>query len=115
MYCPECKQEWKEDLSVCPVCGFEKVKEPTGEWKQIGFITDKISADHAVDVLQAYEIKAVVMSKSGFFGQIGLPLNPFYSTGSAQFQISVPENDAKEAVEILNVTLGNNWQHEEEN
>jgi hypothetical protein len=73
-----------------------------------------MSADFAVEVLKSYEISAVVISKSGYFGQVGLTLNPLYSKGSGQFEISVPVSEVEEAIEVLNMALGNSWQREDE-
>ena len=119
MFCPECKTKWEEGTLECPVCGRElqpgeAETETEAGWVRLGTIEDKMSADFAVEVLKSYEISAVVISKSGYFGQVGLTLNPLYSKGSGQFEISVPVADIEEAVDVLNMALGDRWQREEE-
>ena len=116
MFCPECGSEWEEGITECPVCGEELQPgkdESTAGWVRIGVIEDKVSADFAVEILQSYEVPAVVISKSGFFGQVGLTLTPFYSRGTGQFEISVPATEVDEAVEILSMALGDKWRRED--
>lgn len=114
-YCPVCKTEWKAPLRQCPVCSGELSagKEETG-WTLLGTIRDKVSADFAQEVLTSYEIPAVVISKSGFFGQAGLTFNTFYKAGSSLFEISVPTEHVQEACEILTMAVGDNWQRKED-
>jgi hypothetical protein len=117
MFCPECKTEWEEGTVECPICSGElrpSEAETEAGWVRLGTIEDKMSADFAVEVLKSYEISAVVISKSGYFGQVGLTLNPLYSKGSGQFEISVPVSEVEEAIEVLNMALGNSWQREDE-
>jgi hypothetical protein len=52
----------------------------------------------------------VVISKSGFFGQAGLTLPGFYKSGMALFEVSVPSDQVAEAVDIMNMVLGDKWQ-----
>lgn len=114
-YCPKCETDWENGTSECPVCSTELVesKELSAGWTVLGYIEDKMSADFAVETLKTYGIPAVVISKSGFFGEVGLTLNPFYSSKSAQFQISVPIDDVPEACDALDMTLGDKWQRVE--
>ena len=79
----------------------------------IGTVDNQLSADFAKETLTAYEIPAVVISRSGFFGNIGLPLTSFHKGEPALFEISVPADDAEEAAEILRLTLGDQWQKKE--
>jgi len=80
---------------------------------KLGSLGDNISADFAREVLASYEIPAVIISRSGFFGQVGLTFNRFYKPGSSLFELSVPEAFVEEAAEVLNMTLGDQWQREE--
>jgi len=112
VFCPGCNREWEEGLTECPVCGTELFNENGGtkdHWVQIGVIEDKLSADFAAEALKSYEIEAVIISKSGFFGDIGLTLNPFYSRKSPLFEISVRSDDVEEARGILDMVLGEKW------
>ena len=112
--CPKCNAEIEEGLTTCFVCGAE-LDEGTGDdkWVRLGYIEDKISADFAKETLKSYDIPAVVFSKSGFFGNVGLPLPTFFSSKPMLFEISVPEVCAEEAVDLLNMTLGEQWYHDE--
>ncbi len=112
-YCPECKTELEDDQSFCPICG-HLLSDPDGsEWIVLGEIEDGISADFARETLTAYEIPAVIFSRSGFFGTAGLPLNPFYKPGSAMFEIRVPKECLEEATDILTMTLGDKWRRKD--
>jgi hypothetical protein len=84
------------------------------EWVILGMIEDKLSADFAEETLKSYEIPSVVISRSGFFGDVGLPLNPIYSTKAPSYEIRVPAMHAEEAVGILDMTLGEKWQRKED-
>jgi hypothetical protein len=115
VFCPVCKADWEAGISECPICGRRlEFDETEAAWLPLGVIADKISADFAREVLKSYEIPSVVISKSGFFGQVGLPLNPIYSADSALFEISVPANCAEEAAVVLDMALGDKWQRKEE-
>ena len=116
-YCPVCKTEWSGDMSECPVCSHELQASESAaqadDWVTLGFISDKISADYAKEVLDSYEIPAVVFSKSGFFGQAGLMFQGFYKSGAQAFEISVPAEYVEEATGILEMVLGDKWRRNE--
>ncbi len=110
MYCPECKTEWQQSMTNCPVCSHELSGATGSEWTLLGSVSDKMSADFARETLLSYEIPAVVISKSGFFGQAGLTFNNFYQPGSGLFEISIPSEHVPEATEVMNMVLGDRWQ-----
>jgi len=113
--CPICKAEWEDGISECPICGQQlQPEEGESEWILLGTVGDKISADFAKEVLKSYEIPSVVISKSGFFGEVGLPLNPIYSTESALFEVSVPVIHVEEAAVLLDMALGDSWRRKQE-
>lgn len=116
-FCPVCKTEWEDGVTECPVCSRELGKadaeKSESTWVLLGFISDPISADYAREVLKSYDIPAVVISKSGFFGQAGLTLPGFYSAGSQLFEVSTPEECVEEALGVLDMVLGDKWQHNE--
>jgi hypothetical protein len=116
VYCPVCKTEWEDDVTECPICGRDlegDEEEGDTRWVMLGIIQDKLSADFAKETLKSYEIPAIIISRSGFFGNVGLPLNPFYSTRSPLFEISVLSVHVKEASGILDMTLGDKWERKE--
>ena len=110
MYCPVCKTELAENVQSCYVCGSDpKAAAVDDEWVTLGIIDDKLHADFAEETLKSCKIPAVVLSKSGFFGSIGLFLNPFYTDTSSAFEISVPSQYLEEATDVLDMTLGNKF------
>lgn len=116
-YCPVCKNNWDDNLTECPICTGElqssngaDAESANQGWILLGYVSDKMSADYAKEVLHSYEIPAVVISKSGFFGQAGLILPGFYKSGMALFEVSVPFDQVVEAVDIMNMVLGDKWQ-----
>ena len=113
-YCPVCKAEVDDDADNCCICGHEFDKDEAVKWITLGEIEDKLSADFAKEVLTTYNIPVVIFSRSGFFGNIGLPLNPFYKPGSALFEVSVPKDYSEEASDVLEMTLGDKWHRKED-
>ncbi|MFZ5981445.1 MAG: hypothetical protein ACOYVF_12530 [Candidatus Zixiibacteriota bacterium] len=114
MLCPVCKNEWEEGTAHCPICGYElNDYNEEAEWIIIGDIDDKVSADYAKETLLSSEIPVVIFSKSGFFGNVGLPLHPFYKPGTGVFEVAVPGEYQEEAVEILDIILGEQWHQKE--
>ncbi|MEA2030984.1 MAG: hypothetical protein U9N55_05240 [candidate division Zixibacteria bacterium] len=83
------------------------------EWVMIGTIENRMWADSAVEMLKSKNIKAFVISKSGFFGDAGLPLNPIYEPKDSSFEISVSASHVSDAEELLEMTLGDKWQRRE--
>lgn len=79
----------------------------------LGTIEERPFADLARETLKSQDIPAIVISRAGFFGNIGLPLNPIFGGGKpGVFEISVPLSFVKEAAELLDMTLGDKWQKE---
>ena len=111
MFCPDCKTELEEGATSCHVCGWEMDET---DWIMLGVIKNKFSADLAKETLSSQGIPAVVFSKSGFFGDAGLPLYSFFKKGEALYEISVPVVYTEEAVEILDMTIGDNWHRKED-
>ncbi len=112
--CPECKIEVEANASHCHVCG--RGLEPDGldNWVVLGSVDSQMWAESAKETLKSSGIPAVVISRSGFFGKAGLPLNPIYDSKDSSFEISVPTVHRDEAEEILSVTLGDKWKKKED-
>ncbi len=92
----------------------ENFEENSESWILLGKIRDVTSAEYARETLKSYEIPAVLISESGFFGQAGLNLPSLYGKNKGLFQIFVLKDDTDEAVEILNMILGDNWEKADE-
>ena len=114
MLCPECKAELENGRTDCPICGWESTGEKEQKWVVLGTIADRPFADLARETLKSLNIPAVVVSRAGFFGNIGLPLNPIFDGGKlGVFEISVPQSFIQEAADSLDMTLGDKWQRED--
>ncbi len=113
VFCPKCKKELPAGVTECYACGHDLADAEDVDWVVLGAIENKMYADFAKEALESYHIPAVVISKDGFFGNIGLPLRPFYDSQSAPFEISVPAVYIEEAVEILNMVVGDKWRRKE--
>ncbi len=76
----------------------------------LGIIEEQPFADLARETLRSLNIPAVIVSRSGFFGNVGLPLNSVFDNGKlGVFEISVPLEFIEEATEALDMTLGDKW------
>lgn len=116
MYCPECNCELPDNSTECNVCNWELSDAKRVGWKVLGCVCGKVFADLARETLESAKIPAVVISKSGFFGNIGLSLNPIFdSRQSCQFEISTPIAYCSEALDILEATLGDKWEDKRNN
>jgi len=114
VYCPECNVKLQGHPDRCYICGGEVVDDDESGWVLIGIVENKVFADLARETLESCGVPAVVISKSGFFGNVGLPLNPIYEPKVAAFEISVPVVYRTEAIEVLDMTLGDKWQRKED-
>ena len=114
--CPVCKVNWDDNTTECPVCGRElqEAESDDVEWVILGSFADKLTADFAKETLISSKIPAVLFSKSGFFGNVGLPLTPIYSSYAPPYEIAVPGQLVEEAAEVLNMVLGDNWSRKKE-
>lgn len=111
MYCPKCNNSIEEKTTTCNICG-QEIPQYAGEWVVAGHIEDKISSDFAGEILNSYEIPNVVISKSGYFGNIGLSFGAFFSGKAMLFEVLVPESYLAEGNEVLKMTLGDRWKTE---
>ena len=115
-YCPVCKEFFVGDLTSCPKCGrdFEEDDydiEKLG-WTMIGKVKDKMSADFAKETLESYHIPVVIISESGYFGDVGLNLPSLAGKGLGKFQIHIPSELREDAENVLNMIFGDDWEKE---
>ena len=92
------KEEWQRDFD-----------ESSEDWIIVGKVNDPAMAEYVKETFKSYDIPVVIFSESGFFGQAGLNLPSFYSKNIGQFRIHIRKEDTEEAVEILNMILGDSW------
>ncbi|PKK84647.1 MAG: hypothetical protein CVT49_02160 [candidate division Zixibacteria bacterium HGW-Zixibacteria-1] len=114
-YCPKCDESFDADLTACPNCGheFNGDEEDRGGYELIAYINEKTAADYARETLVSYDIPAVIISESGFFGQVGLNLPSVTGKGVGKFQVHVPSELREEAENILTMILGDGWEKAE--
>lgn len=112
MKCPKCNAELTGEVTECNVCGWEADPEVQSQWVVLGSVQDRVFADLARETLKSLEIPVVVHSRDGFFGNLGLSLNPFFNRHLPQFTISVPAAWLDDACQALDVTLGDKWSRE---
>jgi RNA polymerase subunit RPABC4/transcription elongation factor Spt4 len=111
MQCPKCNTELENGKMNCPICGWESTEKQ--EWVVLGTIEARPFADLARETLKSLDIPAVVVSRAGFFGNIGLPLNSVFDSGKLGiFEIRVHQSFINEAADALDMTLGDKWQRE---
>ncbi len=117
-YCPKCNEDFDSDLSACPKCKIDLDDEPdvpsdvaSDGWVVIGHVKDQTTADYAKETLESYDIPAVLFSESGFFGQAGLNLPSPSGKHIGTFKIQVPVELIDDAVNILNMILGDSWEN----
>jgi len=109
--------ELEGNPSHCYICGYQLKpsleSESESEWVILGTVENKMFADLAREALISSDIPAVVISKSGFFGNVGLTLVPFYRPQSATYEIRVPKIYITEATDLLDMTIGDKWPRED--
>lgn len=115
--CQVCKTEWDDSMTECPVCAREigpgSVDDKTTDWVLVGYIGDNMSADYASEALKDYDVPVVVISKSGFFGKVGLTLQSFYGSGAQLYEVMVPADYVEEAANLIDMILGDKWRRKE--
>ena len=112
--CPKCRKQWPAEVTTCPVCGVDLDRADRSEWVLLGEIDNKLAADFARETLKSYEIPAVILSRSGFFGDVGLTLTPFHNAGqSGAYEVSVPADFVEDASGILDMAVGEAWRRKE--
>lgn len=77
-----------------------------GMWVIVGETGNRTLADFAINGLKSYEIPAVLKSKGGFFGSIGLPLRSLKTGKLDLFEILVPAEFEEEAKGLVKIFLG---------
>ncbi len=120
MFCPNCRYEYQETVTVCPDCNEKLVKElsepeeDTGvvhkDWIQLARLTSHEYAEMIREALHTNEIPAVILSGGGYFGQTG-QMGP----GSARpigggFSLLVPREFVMQADQIAGSILGETWE-----
>ncbi|MFQ5498176.1 MAG: hypothetical protein ACE5FH_00750 [Candidatus Zixiibacteriota bacterium] len=112
-YCHECDVELRGDQHICYLCGEPLTRDKKSAWVKIGTVNNHMSAEYARETLKEYDVPIVVISKSGFFGNVGLPLSSFWKSEVGLFEVYTPAVYQTEAGELLEMVLGNSWKPQE--
>ncbi len=113
---PEVKDEAVvvEDFAVVPPKEVEEDEwsdTPEREgWIIIGWAADRTTANFVVETLKSYDITAVVESKSGFLGDVGLTLSAGFEDSHGAYEIWTPEEGAEEAIGLAEMVGGDKWE-----
>jgi hypothetical protein len=110
MQCPDCSNALDPYAVDCSVCGWELPPSQQRDWQPVARIRHQAFAELARETLQQMNIPVAIIGKSGFFGSAGLVLAPWFSDNHGCFELLVPVAYAGEALNVLEMTLGDKFQ-----
>jgi hypothetical protein len=120
-FCPNCRYEYEQGVSICPDCNETLVASLPGEtvqglpsgmaayssdisdhrdWVQIARLTSYQSADMILEAWHSKNIPAVIVSGAGQFGQ----------TGDGAYSLMVPREHFEDADLEASAILGDEWE-----
>ncbi|MBU8933584.1 MAG: hypothetical protein KOO62_06220 [candidate division Zixibacteria bacterium] len=116
-FCPDCRYEYRFEVTVCPDCGVELVSNlpslvsaavtPDESWVVVGQVGSQMKTELAKGSLDSNNIPSMVISSSfGAFGK-GMDFSSGLGLSSSEGNtILVPREFEIEAVLILEAVLG---------
>ncbi|MFQ5606530.1 MAG: hypothetical protein ACE5GA_01180 [Candidatus Zixiibacteriota bacterium] len=82
-----------------------------GSWITLGRALDRVTAGFVIETLQSYEIPAMMDSKSGYLGDVGLTaISSVFENPTGAYEIRVPAECAEEALGIAEMVGGGQWE-----
>jgi len=121
-FCPKCTYEYKANINECPDCGEQLVDslpeptefrdeevDPDKEWIELARLTSNQYAEMVVEALLAKDIPAIVHSKSGHYGYIGVMGPSSFASVGDGFLIMVPREFTEIADKEAELVLGDIW------
>jgi hypothetical protein len=109
-WCAKCGENFEGELTSCPKCGGEIISGEKGDWLPFGRLAQKPMADLAHEVLEAHDIPNIIISQSGYFGQVGLNFPSISGKGMYDFVLYIPSEFTEAAEDILNARIGDAWE-----
>lgn len=120
MFCPNCRYEYMETVTVCPDCDerlVSQMPEPADDkgtdykdWVQLARLTAHEYAEMIIEALHANDIPAVVMGGAGHFGQTGQMGPSSARPIGGSFSLMVPHEFVDQADQIAGSILGEEWE-----
>jgi hypothetical protein len=122
-FCPNCRYEYKPEISICPDCNEQLVSSlpPEGaenqddeyskydNWVRIGRLTSQAYANMINEGLQSKNIPVIILSGTGHFGQTGQMGISSFRPIDGGFSVMVPKQFAEDASLEAEIILGQEW------
>jgi hypothetical protein len=121
MFCPKCRYEYTQMVTVCPDCNEQLVTRLPDEsnelddgksydWVQIGRLTSDQYAEMVLEALHSKDIPAVILGGGGHFGQTGQMGPSSARPVGGGFSLMVPREFVTQANEEAQAILGDEWE-----